>query len=91
MKKLIHLNIDEVCGEHSLSHDTIRKFITEEWITPFDLELLLFDHEDLARVALICELQEDLGVNDESVLIILNLIDQVNFLRTNINANKERL
>lgn len=91
MKTLMQRRIDEVCSEHNLPLETIHKYIAEEWIMPFDLELLLFDDEDLARVALICELQEDLGVNDEAVLIILNLIDQVNYLRSNLNANKERL
>lgn len=90
MKKLTQKNLEEVCGEHSLSPETIHKFISEEWITPFDMDLLLFDEEDLARVALICELQEDLGVNDESVLIILNLIDQVNYLQTTIKITREK-
>lgn len=90
MKRPDHKNIETVCGEHGISLETVHKFITEEWITPYDLELLLFDEEDLARVALICELQEDLGVNDESVLIILNLIDQVNYLRTTIKLTRKK-
>lgn len=90
MKKLTQKNLEEVCGEHSLSPETIHKFISEEWITPFDMDLLLFDEEDLARVALICELQEDFGVNDESVLIILNLIDQVHYLQTTIKITREK-
>ncbi len=89
MKRLIQLRIEEVCDEHNILPETILKFISQEWITPFDPELMLFDDEDLARVALICQLQENLGVNDDSVLIILNLIDQLNCLRASIKIDKE--
>ena len=91
MKTLMQRKMDEVCSEHRVTHETLRKYISEEWIRPFDIELLLFDDEDMVRVSLICELQEDMGVNDEAVLIILNLIDQVNYLRTNIISNKDKI
>lgn len=82
MKKLIHLKIDEVCRFCGLDQEHIQYFIHQEWITPFDQESLIFDDEDLARIGLIHELQDELGVNDEAVPIILNLIDQLNFLRS---------
>ena len=36
---------------------------------------------DLARAQLICDLQDDLGVNDEGVEVILDLLDQLYGLR----------
>ena len=87
MKRFIQLNMEEMCVEYGLTHEVIQKFISEEWITPYDLDLLLFDDEDLARVGLICELKNNLGVNDEAMTIILHLIDQLNLvkrMRTNI-------
>jgi chaperone modulatory protein CbpM len=40
-----------------------------------------FSDIDLARAQLIRDLQEDLGVNDEGIDVILDLIDQVHGLR----------
>ncbi|MGH6874914.1 MAG: chaperone modulator CbpM [Aestuariivirgaceae bacterium] len=36
---------------------------------------------DLARAQLICDLKDDLGVNDEGVEVILDLLDQIHGLR----------
>jgi chaperone modulatory protein CbpM len=87
MKRIIQLSMEEMCVEYSLTPEVIQKFISEEWITPYDMDLLIFDDEDLARVGLICELKNNLGVNDEAMTIILHLVDQLNLIkrmRTNI-------
>ena len=47
--------------------------------TPLDLE-------DLTRIHLIAELKHDFEVNDESIPIILHLIDQLNYLRNQIKS-----
>ena len=44
------------------------------------------DEEDLARICLIKQIQEEFGVNDESIPIILHLIDQVN--RTHLEVKR---
>ncbi len=85
MKKLIQIHIEEACEECKLSIEVIRKFILEEWIKPSDPEELLFDQEDLARIHLILELQDDFGVNDEAVPIILQLLDQLHSLRGTVS------
>lgn len=84
MKSIIQKRIEEICEECETSPLIIQHFISEEWITPSDQEKMLFDEEDLARIMLILELQEEMGVNDEAVPIILNLIDQLNYIRTTI-------
>lgn len=52
------------------------------------------DHEfsdiDLARARLIDDLRKDLGVNDEAVPIVLDLIDQIHSLRRLLRELVER-
>lgn len=90
MKKLIQLSIEDVCDEYNMLPETILKYVAHEWISPFDNESMLFDDEDLARIALIGELQENLSVNDDSVIIILNLIDQINCLRASLDIHRKQ-
>jgi chaperone modulatory protein CbpM len=88
MKRLIQKHIQEVCQDMDLEEEIILHFIQEEWVIPFDEKEMIFDDEDLARIHLIHELQEDLGVNDEAIPIILNLLDQLNLLRSHIKKLK---
>jgi chaperone modulatory protein CbpM len=71
----------EICG---ISPDTILEYISFEWVRPVDVEHQILDEEDVARVRLIWELKERLGVNDEGLNIILHLIDQLNRLHLEI-------
>lgn len=88
MKRIIQLSFTEICHECDVPESEIRKFIEEEWIVPSDPEELLFDEEDRARLELIRELRQDLGVNDEAVPIILRLLDQLHLLRLRISQIK---
>lgn len=66
-----------------LDQETLEVWIEEEWLVPGGTETeLLFSEADLARAELIRDLKRDLGVNDEGVGVILNLLDQVHSLRT---------
>jgi chaperone modulatory protein CbpM len=79
MKQLIRVTIEEaskICGP---SRDEIIHYIQEEWINPFEKDAL--DDEDVTRIRLIRDLIENLGVNEESVPIILHLIDQIHALQ----------
>jgi chaperone modulatory protein CbpM len=49
-----------------------------------------FSDIDLARARLIGDLRRDLGVNDEAVPIVLNLIDQIHGLRRVVRELMER-
>jgi chaperone modulatory protein CbpM len=40
-----------------------------------------FDEADVARVRLIAELRNDLGVNEDAIPVVLRLLDQVYSLR----------
>jgi chaperone modulatory protein CbpM len=45
---------------------------------------------DEARCNLICDLKHDIGVNDEGVDVILNLLDQLHGLRRALRATLDR-
>ena len=57
-------------------------WIEAGWLLPGrDEQAADFSETDLARARLIHDLQQDMGVNEEAVPIILDLLDQVHGLR----------
>ena len=81
MSRPCRVSITEVANMCGVSPETIHYYIDEEWITPADQELLILDEEDIARIDLIEEMKENFDVNDESLAIILHLIDRINLLQ----------
>lgn len=66
-----------------LDPETLEAWVEEEWLIPIVIDTEPgFSEADLARAQLIWELKRDLGVNDEGIGVILNLLDQVHGLRT---------
>lgn len=74
--------VDEACKDLGLPSATVLMYVEKAWVTPEVADEV--DDEDLARLRLIRELQEEFGVNDDAVPLILHLIDQLNALRTRI-------
>ena len=65
-----------------LERETLEAWIQEEWLIPGQSAgELTFSDADIARAQLIRDLRSDLGVNDEGVGVILNLVDQVHGMR----------
>ena len=65
-----------------LDQETLEVWIEEEWLLPSRTATeLAFSEADLARAKLILDLINDMGVNNEGVGIILNLLDQMHSLR----------
>jgi chaperone modulatory protein CbpM len=65
-----------------LDQETLQIWIEEEWLVPQVSEPdLAFTEADVARAQLILDLKKDLGVNDEGIGVILNLLDQMHSLR----------
>jgi chaperone modulatory protein CbpM len=65
-----------------LDRETLEVWIEEEWLVPSGTATEpAFSEADLARAKLIRDLRQDLGINDEGVGVILNLLDQVHGLR----------
>jgi chaperone modulatory protein CbpM len=72
----------EFLDRAQLDGETLEVWIEEEWLVPGGTETeLAFSEADLARAQLIRDLMQDLGVNDEGVGVILNLLDQMHGLR----------
>ncbi len=65
-----------------LDQETLEVWIKEEWLVPDETSGEAgFSEVDVARAKLIKDLKQDMGVNDEGVGIILNLLDQMHSLR----------
>jgi chaperone modulatory protein CbpM len=76
------INKREFMVRAQLEDNTLEAWIHEEWIVPAESAgEMTFSDADVARVQLIKDLKHDLGVNDEGVGVILNLVDQVHGLR----------
>ena len=58
------------------------------WITPErrEREEPAFSDLDVARVCLICDLRHDLAVEEETMPLVLSLLDQIYTLRRQMNA-----
>lgn len=82
-------NVEDAANSCGVPSQDILFFIEQEWVLPAGGEELFFDSEDVARIHLISELRRDFGVNDESMPIILHLLDQLN--RMHLELERFRL
>jgi chaperone modulatory protein CbpM len=80
-------NGDEFCGRANIQPATLEGWIAEGWLMPRDSAgSSEFSEIDIARARLIIHLSHDLGVNDEGVGVILDLVDQIHGLRALLGA-----
>jgi chaperone modulatory protein CbpM len=76
------ISTQDFLARAQLDRETLDVWIEEEWLVPSGTATeRAFSEADLARVELIRDLIQDLGVNDEGVGVILNLLDQLHGLR----------
>jgi chaperone modulatory protein CbpM len=62
--------------------EMLEAWIEAGWLVPRrDSDIGQFSNVDVARAQLIRDLQQDMGVNDEGVSVVLDLIDQIHGLR----------
>src|ERR1051326_588027 len=65
-----------------LDDETCTRWIEARWLLPQGSGAdVSFADIDLARAQLIRDLKEDLGVNDEGVAVVLDLVDQIHGVR----------
>jgi chaperone modulatory protein CbpM len=83
--------ITEIIELYQLNEVFICDCIDREWIIPTNTEQRLLDQEDIARILLIKDLKEVFGVNDESIPIILHLIDQIHGLKSRLSHYMESI
>ena len=73
-----------------LDRRTLIVWIEEEWLIPArEADELAFTDMDLARVNLIRDLKDKMGVNDEGLDVVLHLVDQMHALRRALTAALE--
>lgn len=73
-----------------LDSRTLSVWIEEEWLIPArEADELAFTDMDLARVNLIRDLKDKMGVNDEGLDVVLHLVDQMHALRRALAAALE--
>ncbi len=84
MKEKNIYEITEITELYQLNEIFIYECIEREWIIPSNTEETRLDQEDIARILLIKDLKEEFGVNDESIPIILHLIDQIYWLKSRL-------
>lgn len=71
----------------TVTHDALRRWIELGWVLPaVDGEDVLFDPIDVARVGLIGELHVDLGIEEDSLTMVLSLLDQLYAVRRALSA-----
>jgi chaperone modulatory protein CbpM len=69
----------------------LRVWVAQGWIKPADATQQGFSEADLARAALICNLEDELGFTEEDVPVLLSLIDQIHGLRSELKGLLEAL
>ena len=76
------VRFDEVLVTVNIGASELSAWIEQHWVLPVEVDGdLMFDDSDLARVKLIAELRNDLGVNEDAIPVVLRLLDQVYGLR----------
>ena len=69
----------------------LRVWVQQGWIRPAAKEREGFSEADMARAALIRDLEDKLGFDEEQVPVLLNLIDQIHGLRAELKTMLEAL
>ena len=83
---------DVLTQVEGLTTTRLQVCVEQSWVKPARTDNgLSFDHLDVARLRLICELTENLAINDEALPVVLSLIDQTNSLQRRLHVLAEVL
>ena len=84
-------NEEEFCLRVGVPQPVLQLWLEEGWLVPRQDDVgPMLSEVDLARARLIRNLRDDLGVNDEGIGIILDLVDQIHGLRSVLQILLER-
>ena len=66
-------------------------WVTRGWVRPIvgEEQARGYTEADVARVSLICDLHDTMGLDEEAVPMVLNLIDQIHGLRRELKCLTE--
>jgi chaperone modulatory protein CbpM len=82
---------DIVAKVQQLTVTRLRVWVRQGWIRPAAKAKQPFSEADMARAALIRDLEDKLGFDEEQVPVLLNLIDQIHGLRSELKTLLEAL
>jgi chaperone modulatory protein CbpM len=83
---------DVVARVDSLTVRRLRSWVRRGWVQPaIKGKAHTFTDVDVARVQLICELREDLRINEDAIPVVLSLMDQVYGLRHQLRSLAEAI
>lgn len=82
---------DIVAKIQHLTVTRLRVWVRQGWIRPAAEAKQAFTEADMARVALIRDMEDKLGFDEEQVPVLLNLIDQIHGLRVELKTILEAL
>jgi chaperone modulatory protein CbpM len=77
---------DVVARVERLTVTRLRVWVAHGLVRPADANAPSFSEADIARAALICNLEDELGFAEEDVPVLLNLIDQIHGLRAELKG-----
>ena len=70
-----------------LEADALQRWIDLDWVRPqHDGGNLRFDALDVARIRLICELHYELRIEEDSMSVVLSLMDQLYHARRSLRS-----
>ncbi len=82
---------DVVARVQHLTVTRLRVWVDQGLIKPGDEAAPSFSEADIARAALIANLEDELGFAEDDVPVLLNLIDQIHGLRAELRGLLEAL
>lgn len=78
---------DDVLDRCEVKRSDLDVWIERSWVRPVrDDSNWLFTDEDVARIHLICDLANNLEIDEEALEVILPLLDQVYALRRSLRS-----
>ncbi|WP_448204834.1 chaperone modulator CbpM [Azospirillum sp. sgz302134] len=82
---------DEVLAQcRRVTAAQLTMWVERHWIRPqHEAGGLLFSDADVARLEMICDLREDLALDDEAMPVVLSLLDSVYSLRRRLRVLAE--
>jgi chaperone modulatory protein CbpM len=82
---------DVIARVQSLTVTRLRVWVSRGFIKPEDGAARNYSEADIARAALICNLEDELGFDEEDVPVLLSLIDQIHGLRSELRGFLEAM
>ena len=82
---------DIVARVQHLTVTRLRVWVRQGWIRPAARTEQGFSEADMARAALIRDLEDKLGFDEDQVPVLLNLIDQIHGLRAELKTMLDAL